>query len=64
MNIRCNGCNTHPGDIGEYVEMGEIEKMTPERFVIEEDGTYNKSNGHFWCTLCYLVAGSPMGKAE
>jgi len=34
---------------------------TRASFVIQEDGTYNPSNGHFLCNDCYIKAGMPSG---
>lgn len=58
----CIGCNKHPDEIKEYVAMGQLEDMTPDDFVREEEGTYNPSNGHFLCTSCYINAGMPSVK--
>lgn len=55
----CTGCNKRPDDIEEYVDMGKAEEMTPDEFVRTEEGTYNKDNGHFLCTECYIRAGQP-----
>lgn len=55
----CTGCNKHPEQIPEYVEMAGIEDMTPDEYVIAEEGTYNQQNGHFLCTDCYCNAGMP-----
>jgi len=33
--------------------------MTPEQYVLEEEGTLNPVNGHFLCTPCYIAAGMP-----
>lgn len=55
----CIGCGKQPADIEEYVEMGEVEDMTPEEFVRSEEGTYNPANGHFACTDCYIAMGQP-----
>lgn len=61
----CTGCNKNPDQIQEYVdgakEMSEQEsiELTPDEFVREEEGTYNKTNGHFLCTDCYIEAGMP-----
>ena len=63
MTPLCIGCNKTPDQISEYVNMGEEEDMTPEEFVRKEEGTYNKANGHFWCTACYIDAGQPLGVA-
>lgn len=59
MEPLCIGCNKHPGEIEEYVEIAKEEKMTPDDFVREEEGTYNPDNGHFLCTTCYARAGMP-----
>lgn len=37
--------------------------VTPMQFVQENDGTYNRHNGHFWCTDCYILVGQPLGVA-
>jgi hypothetical protein len=58
----CTGCNKHPADIKEYVNMGQAEDMTPDDFVRREEGTYNPENGHFLCTSCYIKAGQPSVK--
>jgi hypothetical protein len=28
-------------------------------YVIENEGTYNRNNGHFLCDTCYIKAGQP-----
>lgn len=55
----CTGCNKTPNQIDEYVDAGMEEFMTPNQYVREEEGTYNKTNGHFLCTSCYIDAGCP-----
>lgn len=55
----CTGCNKTPDQIEEYVEIAKEEGMTPDAFVREEEGTYNRANGHFLCTICYIKAGMP-----
>lgn len=55
----CVGCNLAASEHPEYIEMAEIEDMTPEEYVRAEEGTYNRSNGHFLCTDCYVKAGMP-----
>lgn len=59
----CIGCNKHPGEITEYVELAEIADMGPNDYVRELEGTYNTENGHFYCTECYINAGQPLGVA-
>lgn len=58
----CIGCNKRPEEIEEYVEMGDVESMTPNSFVLLFEGTLNRSNGHFLCTDCYEKAGSPSSR--
>ena len=60
----CVGCNKHPDQIPEYTDREVIGRMTPDQYVATEEGTYNRENGRFWCTECYVRAGmpsSPMG---
>lgn len=60
---RCVGCGKRPGEIEEYIQCAEDEDMTPEEYVREEEGTFNRHNGHFYCTDCYIKAGEPLGEA-
>lgn len=63
--IRCNGCKKHPNDIDEYTYLAELEGYSSNvEFVKREEGTYNRYNGHFWCTSCYIKAGMPLGVAS
>lgn len=55
----CIGCHKNPDQIEEYIKMGELEDMTPNDYVREEEGTYNRKNGHFVCTNCYIEMGMP-----
>jgi|GEM_PF-5551323 len=59
--IICVGCLKTPDQIDEYLEMAEIEDMTPDNYVRQEEGTFNPVNGHFLCTPCYIDAGMPAG---
>lgn len=36
-------------------EVGE----TPAEYIRENEGTYNRTNGHFLCDECYIAAGMP-----
>lgn len=44
-------------------EMAELddyrEDLSRAEYVIENDGTYNPTNGHFLCDNCYIKAGQP-----
>lgn len=62
----CIGCGRRPWQIGEYVEAVSEDGFVPAnvisltaKYVRHEEGTYNKSNGHFLCTACYIDAGMP-----
>lgn len=55
----CIGCGKAPNEIGKYVEMAELEGISPEQYVRNEEGTLNLENGHFACTDCYIRMGMP-----
>lgn len=59
----CIGCDKRPHQIQEYLDMAAEDMMTPDEWVKGEEGTYNSTNGHFYCTECYVKAGSPLGIA-
>ena len=59
----CAGCNKHPDQIEEYVEMAADCGMTPDAYVRAEEGTYNPSSGRFLCTECYVNQGMPSSPA-
>lgn len=61
---RCNGCGKIPNELPEYQMIAEAEDYdSPTVACIREEGTYNRSNGHFWCNRCYIAAGMPLGVA-
>lgn len=61
---KCIGCRLHPDQLDEYVEMAKEEGYRhPSQFVRRNEGTYNRENGHFYCTTCYIQAGQPLGVA-
>jgi hypothetical protein len=55
----CVGCNKTPNQLDEYIEAARDEGMEPDDYVRKEEGTYNRENGHFLCTDCYVRAGMP-----
>lgn len=57
--IICRGCNQTPGKLSEYVEVANDAGMSPDEYVIKEEGTYNPETGGFLCTDCYIKAGMP-----
>ena len=59
MNPVCNYCHKTPSEIPEYVDFAEQANMTPDEYVKSEEGTYNRLNGHFACTDCYMSIGMP-----
>lgn len=58
----CVGCNKRPDELEEYIEAAAECAMTPDDYVREEEGTFNKANGHFLCTPCYVAAGQPSSR--
>lgn len=60
-SMTCIGCEKHPDEIEEYIEMAREEGTTPERIVLTEEGTYNGFEPErFYCTPCYIKAGMPI----
>lgn len=55
----CQGCEKRPHELYCYTSVAEMEGMSPEQWVYEEEGTYNEANGHFLCDSCYIAAGMP-----
>lgn len=49
----CKVCKKEPHKIDEYIRESREYGLTPEEFVIREDGTYNKITNKFICTACY-----------
>jgi hypothetical protein len=57
--MHCIGCKKTPNELEEYVEAAAPLGITPEEYVRQEEGTYNRENGHFACTKCYIEMGQP-----
>lgn len=55
----CTGCRKHPDQLSEYVSAAADAGISPDDYVRREEGTYNRENGHFLCTNCYIKAGMP-----
>lgn len=55
----CIGCGRIPDEIDDYSGIATDSGMMNTQFVIHEEGTYNRTNGHFACDGCYLALGSP-----
>jgi len=59
----CIRCEKTPPDILEYSPEMTGEKLDADTYVWRNEGTLNKSNGHFYCTDCYIKVGMPLGVA-
>ncbi len=55
----CIGCNRTPDELSEYSQELTESHLSPVEYVRQEEGTYNRENGHFLCTNCYIAAGMP-----
>lgn len=62
----CIGCARRPTEILMYVEAAQGSEDAPppspeaiRLYVIQEEGTYNRRNGHFLCDECYIRNGMP-----
>lgn len=56
--VRCKICGKKPSELTEYKH-----EKNPEKFIIENEGTFNECTGKFYCTDCYVKVGCPSGKA-
>ena len=61
---KCVVCGKKVEDILIYRLMAEEEGLTPEEFVINNEGTYNREKDIFCCDGCYIKIGMPLGKAK
>lgn len=62
--LRCSGCHRIPDNIPIYVQLAKEEGMTDaDEYVWREEGTLNRTNGHFLCDECYIKAGQPSSTA-
>ena len=59
VNPICIGCQKQPHELEEYVEAAKEDEVSADYWVRTEEGTYNRENGHFLCTSCYIEAGMP-----
>lgn len=56
----CVGCALRPEELDCYTSIwdpADYDSVT--EYVINEEGTYNASNGHFLCDACYIINGQP-----
>ena len=61
--VKCKICKRKPAEISEYIEAAAEEDITPEEYMKQEEGTYNRETGLFYCTTCYIKIGMPLGTA-
>ena len=60
MEVKCIDCGLLPQQLRTYVILAhDFGYTNATEFVISEEGTYNKQNGHFLCDECYIKAGCP-----
>ena len=59
MEVICFRCKRSPEKISEYITGAKAEKISPEEYVIENEGTFNPISKHFCCTECYIDVGMP-----
>lgn len=61
----CVGCAKRPAELEEYTEMLGPDDWNgdADSYVIHNEGTYNRLNGHFLCTICYIKNGQPTSSA-
>lgn len=64
----CVGCARRPHEIQAYVDATfeeELSVLTEHQqsdvriYVIMNEGTLNRTNGHFLCDACYIMNGMP-----
>lgn len=55
----CIGCQKPAHLIEEYAITAKMEDTTVAEYIREEEGTYNRQNGHILCTNCYIRWGQP-----
>lgn len=61
---KCKICGKRPSELSEFVALAESNGYkSAEEAVMEEEGTYNNETGEFYCTICYIKIGMPLGTA-
>lgn len=63
MILQCKLCGLEPHELKSVNKFAKENGMTPEEFVRELEGTYNKETELFYCDDCYIKLGMPLGKA-
>lgn len=59
MRPRDPQCGRSPAEIPYIVELSLVQGVTPDEWVLENEGTLNPENLHFACDECYIVLGTP-----
>lgn len=66
QSLVCVGCLKDPEEIDGLQEMASQVSEEGERYyrdvrdyVVQEEGTLNRYNGHFLCDACYIAWGMP-----
>lgn len=59
----CVGCKKRPDELLEYTDLTSDGSYASASAAVRDDGTFNPTNGHFWCMACYIKAGMPLGVA-
>lgn len=62
LDVLCIDCGKRPSEIQEYIDASEEYGVTPESFVQQEEGTYNRENGHFLCTEDFIAREMATGR--
>jgi hypothetical protein len=57
----CIGCAKRPDEDERYKMCAAEEGITPLEYVVENEGTLNRTNGHYLCDMCYIKMGQPTG---
>lgn len=55
----CARCKRTPEVIPVYQALAVVEKLTPEQYVLEQEGTLDPITGKFLCDECYVAVGGP-----
>ena len=61
---KCAECGRDSSEISEYQSMAIVNGCTPDEAVESQEGTFNKRDGIFYCTRCYIKIGMPLGVAR
>jgi hypothetical protein len=57
--IICFCCGHLPEEIDSIVDSAKEEGLTPDQWIMKEEGTYNPKSRQFCCDRCYIDLGMP-----